>query len=329
MSVKRNRIAALVTLAVGSLGLIGIEAASGCGGDDSGAPTNEAGPEMDQSTGTDAVPDSPLTTDAGEVADAGPEGGGGGGMDASDGGNSLDAAELPDVVPITAFPHAVDEAYCQRLQQCCLLQPSQWNQEGSGGCVPLLDSVGGVFNNGGFSAALDSGLVTYDRQAAAICLQELSNLACGQIAANAITKVQSDCFAPLKGTLGVDAGPCVNALECATGEFCEIGADAGTGFCKSLKTTGQACSDTVGSLDCSYRGLAPGSSYCGPSDGGSACLPTLPIDAGCQSGQQCQSGSCKYPTCVDSVLFSDPGVPHGECTVWTIVDAGSDAADGG
>ncbi len=62
--------------------------------------------------------------------------------------------------PLTAFPHAVDEAYCRRLQQCCLVTEAQWRQEGTGGCATVLDGVGGVFGLAAYNGTLDAGAVT-------------------------------------------------------------------------------------------------------------------------------------------------------------------------
>jgi hypothetical protein len=302
--------------------LAGILAASGCGGDDT---TTAATLDADTKDGTtDAPPgndSSMMTGDAGDSSTVEAPDANDAAMDAQ--ADVMDGGLTLTDVTLTGLPHAVDEAYCTRLQQCCLVQPDQWNLEGTGGCVPLFDGFGSVFGfPPNYLASLDSGLVTYDRMAATTCLQELAALNCGINTASAFVKIQNDCLAAANGTVANDGGACADSLQCQSGGYCQVTGDAGA--CQPLQTLGQACTDTTRSEDCTSLGRVGGSLYCVVADAGTpVCTPTLGLGSGCSIGSQCQSGSCKYPSCVGSVGFSDPGAAEGTCSVWVVVDAGA------
>lgn len=315
-----------IALALGTV-MAGAAAVStsmvGCGGDDT-AVTADSGAR----DGTvDVAVDGPGSDD-GSQTEAGTDGGGGGDADSSTPSDANDASDVQqyDVPPLGQYPHSVDEAYCVRMGNCCLVQPSQWNLTGDGGCTPIIDEFGGFRGLAEFNAALDSGLVTYNQAAAANCLQEISTLNCGVLTAQDIVKIQNDCFSAMQGTLGVDAGPCVNALECQSGEYCQLATDGGPGRCATLQGIGQPCNDTVHSTDCTYLGNGNPSAYCDPGDGSAppTCASSKPLDAGCNYNPECQSGACNWPVCVDSIVFSDPGVANGVCAYFTIKDAGTD-----
>jgi hypothetical protein len=309
---------AVVCVATSSIVAVGCSG----GGDNTGGPAEGGGQDgtVDANENGDALAGEDSTVDATATGD-GPKSGDAGGAD-----GSSDASQASDVkydVPsLLDFPNGVNEAYCQRLAQCCLLQPNEFNLSGDGGCVPTLDTYSGAYGVGAFKSALDSGLVVYSPAAAANCLQEVSALNCGVVTAATVAKIQTDCLSAMLGTIAIDAGPCGSTLECKAGAFCAIPPDSGTGVCAPLAGAGQPCIDTAASTDCSYLGNGSPALYCAPGDGGARCASDLPLDAGCTANVQCQSGACKYPVCFDSIVYSDPGVPKGTCAYWTIQDAG-------
>ena len=344
MHVKLTKAATLL-----ATGLVGAAAATssiwsvGCGGDDTlaSSPSTDGSTEQDASIEQDvAIPDGTVedqhvgvdaNLDAGETsADSGTE--------SADAGTDADAA-AQIVVPAdpTGFPHAVDDAYCRQLQVCCGTAANMWRQTGPQGCATYLDSVGAVFGIGQYNDALDSGLVAYDRDAAAGCLTGLANLNCGTVLSGAYQALEGLCLSVLQGTLAPDAGSCLNSLECKPGEFCSAGTGDAGGVCLALRTVGEHCADTANSTDCSYLGNGESGLYCAVTvDAGTVCANTLAVDAGsCVSPSQCQSSLCQSPSCVSSYVFSDPGVKNGFCDTFTIVlpDAGPDgsvdAGDGG
>jgi hypothetical protein len=273
--------------------------------------SNDAGDAAETSLGADA----PLSVDgdAAEVTDSA--------------SGFVDVGDVAiDAPSISQFPHAVDVAYCTRLQECCLVPPSQWNLNGASGCVPLVDQGGGLVGIGAFNPALDSGLVLYDASAAKTCLDFVLSFSCGDVPASAYNTIKTVCFGALQGTLAAGAGPCVNALECQGGLYCQVAADGGPGACAPLKTQGEPCTDTRFSTDCTYLGNGTPALFCfNPADGGTpTCQPAVPVDGGCTTEAQCQSLVCNYPVCSNVEIFSDPGQPNGTCEFFTLPDAGGD-----
>jgi hypothetical protein len=290
-----------------------VEVWAGCGDDSSGA---RAGGEFDATA--DTVPDVVSNADAGNTGDVMSEGSPSGFVNVGDAAIAVPAP--------SQFPHAVDVAYCTRLEQCCLVPHSQWNQSGTNGCVPTLDSNGGVVGLAGFDTALDSGLVAYDPTAAKTCLEYVNSLNCGTVPATAGELIRNLCFGALKGTLTAGAGPCVDSLECGRGLYCRVASQGTSGTCEPLQAQGKPCQDTASSTDCTYLGNGTPALYClDPGDGGtSTCQAALPVDAGpCSQPAACQSWTCNYPTCVDSFVFSDPGTPNGTCAAFTVLDGGA------
>lgn len=286
----------------------------GCSGDDTSNAPGDGG-NLDATL--DGRADAP--TADGPTGEAGGEGG-----PSTDAGDAADVQY--DVPPVNGYTLAVSEAFCARLRGCCLVPAQQWNQDGDGGCVQTLEQGGGVANISTYNAALDGGHVVYDKAAAAKCFQEVAAINCGLISAAQQAKIVDDCYAALRGTLAIDAGPCVNSLECTSGAYCRIPGDASTGRCVAVQAVGQPCSDVLNSTDCTYLGNGTPAAYCDPGDGAAPprCASAKPLDAGCNFSQECQSRACNSPVCVNSVVFSDPGVPNGTCAFFTIQDGGTD-----
>jgi hypothetical protein len=231
----------------------------------------------------------------------------------------MDFTDIGDVAitvpPLSGFPNAVDVAYCERLRECCGAGLNNWDPN----CAAQLDNLGGVFGQGAFNAAFDSGLVQFDASAAHSCLLLVRSLTCGTIPAAGLATVIQDCFGAMQGTLAIDAGPCINSLECSAG-FCKLAQDGGPGFCHALAALGQPCTDPAGSTDCTYLGNGVPPLFCGPNDAGmNVCQNALPLSAPCNSGVQCASGSCYSTGCSSNQILSNAGI----CSQF-ITDAGAD-----
>lgn len=288
---------------------------AGCGDDSSGAAPSVVDATADtKPTAPDAMEDSHVDAGTATMSD-GPSG-------------FADVGDVAIAIPsLSQFPHAVDVAYCTRLQQCCMVPAADWNQTGTSGCVSTLDTMGGVLGLGGFASALESGHVEYDASAAKNCLDHVYSFSCGAVPASAIAFTRDVCFGAMHGTLGAGAGPCVSSLECASGLYCRVVSGGGPGTCVALQGQGQACADTTASTDCTYLGNGTPALFCfDPGDGGTpTCEPALPLDAGpCNQAAACQSWACNYPTCVGTIVFSDPGAPNGTCAAFSIDDAGAE-----
>jgi hypothetical protein len=315
MKYRINRIGVLFgCLVAGGAGLVSCLAA-GCGGDDTIVNAPDGGDATaggDARADTNPSPDAPSQDAAVDTSVA---------VDANmfDANGFVDTGAMADAPPLQGFPSAVDQAYCTRLQQCCLVPNGSWDPN----CGPELDGVGGIIGIWDHNAALDGGHVTYDAAAAGTCLNYLLSLNCGVVPSAAVRIIRDLCFGAMQGTLGPDGG-CVDALECQAGLYCRLAADGGAGNCTALQGQGQPCTDITLSTDCTYLGNGTPALYCAPNPdgGGATCQPALPLDAGCSVAAACQSWSCNYPICDDSFVFSDPGVPNGTCASFTIVDAG-------
>jgi hypothetical protein len=305
-------------LVLGSMGCVVSAAAvldAGCGGSSTGGETGDAaGPDSTTIDGSADVAPEAAQIDAGSDAIDAP----------SDTNDFTDIGDVQiDVPPLAQYPHAVTEAYCTRLSECCPLMAGQtWNQNGTGGCGPVLQFYGGPFNVEGFNASLGSGNLGYDASAAYACLHEFLSFNCGTISATTLDKVRDDCFGAINGTLAIDAGPCATSLECQPGAYCHIVASADGGaaaWCAPLLAIGQPCADNINSTDCTYLGNGTPQASCRGPDGGTTCQASAPAGGTCTFNPDCQSGVCFTPMCISTYDFSDPGT----CGTF-VVDAGAD-----
>jgi hypothetical protein len=290
--------------------------AAGCGGGSSSGPPSEAGvPDSTTDTAND-VPTVDVMADTG--TDTGME------VDAADSGAGDAPADVQyDVPEVSNFPRQVTEAFCRRLQACCMVPDTMWNQEGATGCVTSLEAqgVGGFWNLSGFNSALGTRNIQYDQASASACLTGVTGFTCGTVQSTYVDQTVTSCYAALRGIL--EAGtPCDNSLECAPGTYCNPFNAAGT--CTPLRTIGQPCADNVNSVDCSYRGTGSPTAFCFSADGGpgGVCANTLGADAGCMLDPQCQSNVCNNPSCSNVYVFSDMGTPNGICTFFVSPDGG-------
>jgi hypothetical protein len=292
--------------------------AAGCGGGSSSGPPSEAG--VPDST-TDTANDVP-TVDTG--TDTGME------QDAADSGAGDAVADVQyDVPEVSNFPRQVTEAFCRRLQACCMVPDTMWNQEGATGCVTSLEApgVGGFWNLSAFSTALGTRNVQYDQASASACLSAVMGFTCGTVPSTYVDQTVATCYAALRGVQ--DAGaPCDNSLECGPGNYCTNGTPLGdgsaTGICVPLRMVTQSCRDPVNSLDCNYRGTPSPTAYCMSIEGGTAgeCVDALGADGGCTLDPQCQSNVCNGTNCTTVYVFSDQGTPNGICTFFVSPDGG-------
>jgi hypothetical protein len=289
--------------------------AVGCSGDDTAG-----GPGVDAGGGDGSLPD------GNHIDGQAPDGNTGDSQTDSpnnNDGNMGDGGALPDAPPLYAYPRAMVQALCARMQFCCLTGSAfDYNK-----CVATLDNpnAGGVVNTAYFEPVLDGGHVAYDTTAASKCLQEISSFNCGLVDGGFYLQALNDCYAAMAGTIPVGVTGCKLAIECEAG-YCDLtgGGDAG-GKCTALKALGGTCSDPL-SMECSYLGNGVPSSYCEP-DGASGfgtCRAQLGADAACNYNEDCKSQLC-YGTCTPNFILSDPGVTGGTCDFFTIKDAG----DGG
>jgi hypothetical protein len=287
-----------------------------CGG---GGGTSSGGADA---TADGTVIDSPADSPADASGDRGDAGMGdaGTGDAVSDVMNFTDIGDVAiDVPPLSAFPHAIDVAYCERVRECCAVPVNQWDPT----CADQIDSVGGFFNQIQYSAALDSGLIAYDASAAFSCLHDFLAVNCNTVNSMGLNQLTRDCFGAMQGTLGIDAGPCINTLECAAG-FCALALDGGPGICKALAAVGQPCKDTAGSTDCTYLGNGVPAFHCALGDSGAAtCQPDLPNNSACNFSVECASQECDNHLCTSTLIFvNNPAT--GVCDSFTVVDGGTD-----
>jgi hypothetical protein len=292
-----------------------------CGGDDVTALPPEAGPDGTMEASNDATQDSTIEGSA----DSGAEGGQEAAMDAPADGTE-DAPDVvlgPDASALLAYPHAVDVAYCQREQQCCLVPAAQFDVNG---CANQLDTYGGALRTGIYSAVFGAGNVGLNPARAATCFSEIAAFNCGMFAATAYAMAVTDCNSAIVGLIPIDAGGCTSSVECATGAYCNVstGPDAGDagGTCAPLLPSGSPCNNPT-SEQCTYLGNGQPPLYCnivGDSSVGQ-CTGAKGVDAGCMTNAECLSGLCGG-NCLTETVFSDPGVMGGFCDSFTIKDAG-------
>jgi len=301
----------------------------GCGGDDTGAAN---APDGSSSQNADSTTDAPQqsetgSADGGEPGDGGTTGDSGsmgdGGLPGDANGDSgpvdsghFDSGITFDASTLLNFPLQTAQAYCSRLQQCCLVSTASWNQTS---CVSAIENNGGVRGLGNYAASLDSGNVDYNPVAAAACLNDIAAVPCGNLTSVTVLNLQSDCYGALVGTLSTNSGPCKTSLECVSGNYCSSSARDG-GSCVQVQGLNGPCTRTLDD-ECSYLGTGI-STFCALDGGVGQCQATEPIEAGCSTNAQCQSGLCGGAGCTTQEVLTDPGVPGGTCDFFTVKDGG-------
>jgi hypothetical protein len=303
-------------IASGALTMIGL----GCGGDDtsnqmdaqSDAVADQTVDASSDHIAADAVPDhtadAARDTSSENVVDAQSD-------LTSDAGS--EAATTFDAQALYGFPDAVNAAYCGRLAYCCDGADASAFQ--FGGCVANL-APNGWLNVG--LANVHSGNIEYNPTLAAQCLEDIASIPCGTDTASVFMAQILTCGQAMVGTLPIGSPGCTSAWDCEPPAYCNNfesdGGLAASGTCERLVQPGSPCHDLNYSTDCSELGNGDPSNYCGPSDGGEGgvCQPELGLGSPCQQYYQCQSQICDDTenVCLDSTVFSDPGVDGGACS---------------
>lgn len=255
---------------------------------------------------------------------------GGGGEDAGSDVKTDTSPPFDAGLKTATFANEVANALCNALTKCCFGQ----SNVPEGGAVD-----GGTFDRPeclqvyldlGFEGSLignpeltQTGKVELDQAKGAECLQKINAMTCN-LAGTEFRAIRSSCFAAVKGT--VPAGQaCKGAIECAPGNYCEPGADAGLpdgsagtaimripGTCKALKTTGGDCSliesgqgnfidSLLAEYACSYRANGETNLRCDSFDPVQGdyrprtdwkCAAQVANDADCNTSAWCASGIC-------------------------------------
>jgi hypothetical protein len=236
-------------------------------------------------------------------------------------GDVVDSGQ-PDVDSGAAIPPFLTEvatAFCAKLEACCKTNIDSGTFD-TASCIAINTPVGYEGTALGAAALLEAGVLTYDPTKAAACLNDINAIDCtgDLITAQQQNAILTDCTAAVYGSLGSGA-PCTEAIECASGLFCDLPLDGGvTGACAPLRGDGGACGnfgDIVVNYDfgqseeaCSYRRTGNTGLRCNNEDpntgndidGGPAawtCEPAGAVGAGCNFNQDCTTQLC------------DPGAP--------------------
>ena len=309
--------------------------AAGCGGDDT-AVQGDSGPDVinDRTvldtgfdvtvdTGTDASPDA--KPDVIVVPDASD-----GGVDAQ-----VDAEAGPyDASVFFQFTSQVTQAFCTKLSGCCFgADAGAFNMSQ---CTAAF-GAGYDESSNDVNAFTPRGHSTFNAASAQSCLADINALGCAQITTAQAQTMRQDCFGAVNGTLPNGAA-CGSAVECASGEFCNLPTDGGTGACAALRVSGSPCGN-FGAVDpvqsqqaCSYRGSASSSLTCQWADfvtgnlfdaGAWQCVPEQAQGAGCNSDPDCTGKLCdpnQNFICAATAAFANAAT----CQAFTIQDAGVD-----
>jgi hypothetical protein len=299
-------------------------AAVGCGGDDN--TNNDAGDSAPDRTSDHSVADHHTSdaSDAGSDVDSAPptDGSVDSPVDSPvDSHVNVDAAALYD------FPTAVNTAYCQRLEFCCLGADAGTAATAFvASCVQQESEYGGIVNVN--LANIRGGHIKLDPTAAAKCLSDIASISCGTYTSAEETAILDDCSAAMVGQIDLGKGGCTSAWDCAPTAYCAglagpldpiyaddggLVSDGGTGTCTSLHPVTTSCQDVNFYTDCSYLGNGSPGNFCNPNDAGTggtcvADYPTGSAGAGCLYNQQCATQICDFGVgCEETGTFSDPG----------------------
>jgi len=197
-----------------------------------------------------------------------------------------------------AFPNAINQAYCQRLNTCCAstaFEVAECVKDLTDSELTVTSNVALIF---GAQASPHHG---FNQAQAAKCLAEIGALACGDNSAATMNQVTQDCAAAYVPDLHDSDPGCRSSFDCPTNTFCapinSVGAtvapDGGT--CVALLGLNAPCTDTFYSSDCTYLGGPIPSQYCGPNDGGTnVCQQAQANGTACNTfaPTQCVSEQC-------------------------------------
>lgn len=133
--------------------------------------------------------------------------------------------------------------------------------------------------------SIDSGRVSYDGDAAADCVGEISGAACSDGVGGVPNVGTAGACASVFTPKVADGGACSQSLECTTNNCVGAavgGSDAHDGSCGPLPGTGSACD-----FDC-----APGD-FCTFDGSAETCQPKLAAGSACEDKDQCDTGACE------------------------------------
>ncbi len=170
-------------------------------------------------------------------------------------------------------------AICELGSTCC--SASSFDRD-LARCTSFFDQIMGLSGElEGVTPAFVAGPnVTVDDEAAAVCLSGIKALGCNDITAASYRATVQACFSVYAGRLGAGS-PCLAAVECAPGHFCE------EGVCAPLRAQGDAC---IRNDECSYRGASANGRTCNVNTG--MCDIVRPDGQPCSVGFECASGLC-------------------------------------
>lgn len=271
----------------------------GCSGDDTVVPP-DSGPD----TTPDVKVDSPPPVEAGpDVKDAGPD------------------ISVNDASAILQFIADHRTKVCARYAQCCFGSDAGAFDQSK--CDSIVASLGWSrsIQEPQFPGIATGGRILLDPTAAATCIASVSTFSCPSIQASENNTMTQACYKALTGTQGAGQ-PCNATVECASGNYCSPGGDAGdagTGVCTALSGSGGACNTASPQNNmCQYRGYLGTASRC---DGTNKCNTRLANGIACNYDWECTSGLCDNVTftCGNSALTTSPFL----CSFIT-KDAGSD-----
>lgn len=283
----------------------------GCSGDDVAVPVDGGG-----DTTTDVlVPDTGVP-------------------DANDGGIA-DAKPDAKLLSLEEFIEQQSVLLCQRYALCCFGADAAVFDTAK--CITAVSPYGIESNVQGLRVpgvvfGVDGGAeggvnVVMDQAKANSCLAEVATLDCPTITAAAYGKISSDCYGAVTGTIKAGQGPCLDAVECAPGNFCSPANDAGVRTCEPLLPLGSPCTGAPGNTACQYRGYLGAPSRCerfdAPDGGAPSGLCTARLGNGtpCDNAYDCQSDLCSSTyVCAASSVTIGPA----SCAYFTkpILDAG-------
>jgi hypothetical protein len=278
----------------------GAAGSAGRGGGDGAAGSGMGGAAgTGGSAGLDSGPD---------AADSGRDDGG---LDALD---ATDAKEAGPPLTVDLYQHAISEAWCDRIAECCGLDDDHFDRSK---CINSQDNGAGPERVSlylvRYKLLSDAGVpstVAFDPGQAAQCVELQRNRGCSSVDGNEKRNIYTVCITALQGSVS-QGGTCSTSLECRGGLYCSPAADGGpSGTCVPLIPLDGQCTDPNANSDrCTYIGIhASTTLHCRAGEAGSTCQAGLAIGSGCTSDRQCLSGVCSSAssTCVNSQQYPSP-----------------------
>lgn len=178
------------------------------------------------------------------------------------------------------------------------------------------------------TAAIEAGHITYDEDAAGVCIAGIAATEC--LAEQASDATLAACLKALTGKVATGA-PCAGTYECAEGVCPSVTGDECPTVCAPVALQGEACSNLAGPTCDVRRGLrcssgtcvvpAAKDSACVDNDGcesglvcvGNVCGPRRPTGAGCAKDSSCAPGNYCIADSDEGGLCAERLALGGEC----------------